>query len=364
MLDHVSRGTLDFAARTGLASSVAHAVFPETRYAVLCRGKDGAIKWREECHNRVVNAGLNRLLAGAFTTGAVVNALTNEVFGSGNGSTTSFNHTLADISSGIGAAKAVKPGTFSVVTGAVTGTDNGAGSITGTGIAAGSTINYQTGACTVNFSAAPANAANNITCSYTTVATPAWYIGLVGPAVTDGAMASGNATLTCATSTPFNSVDVGRAIIVRGAGASGADLVTTISTFTDTGHVVLAATASTTVSSAGVLWEARPTDTMASHSPWTENAAYSGTNRQALTLGSITNPSNNASVDNSASVASFTMNTNNTLIGGVFLSDTQSNSPGNTGLLYGMAPFSTNGFRQVNNGDLIQVTATLTAASA
>jgi Major capsid protein Gp23 len=51
----------------------------------------------------------------------------------------------------------LRPTFLTVVAGAVSGIDDGNGNITGTGIAAGSTINYTTGAIVVNFSAAPAN---------------------------------------------------------------------------------------------------------------------------------------------------------------------------------------------------------------
>ena len=50
----------------------------------------------------------------------------------------------------------ITPGTFSIITGTITGTDDGSGNITGTGIASGSTINYTTGAWTLKFSSAPA----------------------------------------------------------------------------------------------------------------------------------------------------------------------------------------------------------------
>lgn len=64
----------------------------------------------------------------------------------------------------------------------------------------------------------------------------------------DGAMTSGSATLTCATTAPFAPTDVGKRITVSGAGAGGAMLVTTIQSFTSSTTVTLAATAGTTVS--------------------------------------------------------------------------------------------------------------------
>jgi hypothetical protein len=51
----------------------------------------------------------------------------------------------------------LRPSSLTVTAGAISGTDNGLGQITGTGITAG-TINYTTGAISVTFAAAPANA--------------------------------------------------------------------------------------------------------------------------------------------------------------------------------------------------------------
>jgi hypothetical protein len=77
-----------------------------------------------------------------------------------------------------------------------------------------------------------------------------------GRVATDGAMTATSTTLALTVSTPFTStaVDGGKAVIVMGAGISGAPLLTTISTVTDSGHAVLAAAASTTVSGKGVIF--------------------------------------------------------------------------------------------------------------
>lgn len=75
-----------------------------------------------------------------------------------------------------------------------------------------------------------------------------------GQTVTDGAIGLGSATLVCGTSTPFSSADVGKTIVVYGAGAAGVPLITTISTFTSSSQVVLGTTASTAVTGAKVLW--------------------------------------------------------------------------------------------------------------
>lgn len=191
----------------------------------------------------------------------------------------------------------------------------------------------------------------------TGVTTPTWFVGIVGPAITDGAITATAAVLTSA-SNPWTPGDAGRAIIVRGAGAAGADLVTTIQTYNSAGNVTLASNAGTTVAAtAAVLWDARAADTMASHAPWTESAAYSQSTRPAFTPGSISG----GSVDNSASQATFTINVNNTLIGGLFLVNNSTIS-GTSGTLYGMAPFSVS-FRQLNSGDSLAVTATLTQTS-
>jgi hypothetical protein len=67
---------------------------------------------------------------------------------------------------------------------------------------------------------------------------------------TTGAITSGGGALSTVTSL-FTAADVGKVIVVLGAGTSGRDLVTTIATFTDATHVGLTANASTTVSSNG-----------------------------------------------------------------------------------------------------------------
>lgn len=76
-----------------------------------------------------------------------------------------------------------------------------------------------------------------------------------GRMVSDGAMTSGSAALACTTSTPFVSTDVGKKIMVKGAGATGVTThVATISAYTDSGHVTLSASASTTISGALVMF--------------------------------------------------------------------------------------------------------------
>lgn len=70
---------------------------------------------------------------------------------------------------------------------------------------------------------------------------------------TDGAISAASTTLVCA-SGPFSAGDVGAKIRVAGAGASGADLDTTIAGYTDPTTVTLTAAAGTLVSGATVSW--------------------------------------------------------------------------------------------------------------
>lgn len=80
-------------------------------------------------------------------------------FGTGNGTTTTFNGTLsyATVGNPVGRRSLQISHTQGGVL-ITDGTDDGAGTITGTNIAGGSTINYATGAVTINFTAAPDNA--------------------------------------------------------------------------------------------------------------------------------------------------------------------------------------------------------------
>ena len=69
----------------------------------------------------------------------------------------------------------------------------------------------------------------------------------------DGAMTAGSPSLTSA-SGAFKVTDLGKAIIVGGAGASGGVLQTTIAGFISPSQISLTASAATTTSNAGVLW--------------------------------------------------------------------------------------------------------------
>ncbi|MFF9171734.1 MULTISPECIES: hypothetical protein [unclassified Streptomyces] len=86
-----------------------------------------------------------------------------------------------------------------------------------------------------------------------------------GRVVTDGSMTAGSAVLTCATSTPFSVSDVGKAIMVKGAGATGVTTLSgTISSVSDSGHVTLSVNAATSVTNAVVMWATNDTSAIQS----------------------------------------------------------------------------------------------------
>lgn len=99
-------------------------------------------------------------------------------------------------------------------------------------------------------------------------------------------------------------------------------------------------------------------DTMASHAGWVEVTAYTEGARPGLTLGTVTG----GSVDNSASKAQFSVNSNGTVIGGCFVV-TNSTKGGTTGVLYGVGAF-TGGDKTLDSGDTLNVQVTLTATAA
>ena len=97
-------------------------------------------------------------------------------------------------------------------------------------------------------------------------------------------------------------------------------------------------------------------DTMSSHSSWSEITDYSQSVRPTLTLGTVSSQS----VDNSASVETFSINGTAT-VAGAFL-NTDSTKSGTSGTLYGVVDFTSS--RSVISGDTLEVTVTLTSASA
>lgn len=71
-----------------------------------------------------------------------------EAYGTGDGTTTTFAHTMANIP--------VLPGSVTITAGTVVATDDGDGNLTGSGVSSGS-IDYTTGAATITYSTAPAD---------------------------------------------------------------------------------------------------------------------------------------------------------------------------------------------------------------
>lgn len=103
-----------------------------------------------------------------------------------------------------------------------------------------------------------------------------------GKVVADGSMSSSvNPThLACTTSTPFASGDVGKSVLVSTAGGGTySPLATTISTFTDSGHVVLGASAtSTTTGTPGAITYFGTDDTAAINSAVSAAVTYAQAN--------------------------------------------------------------------------------------
>ncbi len=97
-------------------------------------------------------------------------------------------------------------------------------------------------------------------------------------------------------------------------------------------------------------------DTMASHVGWVEVTVYDEATRPAFTTGAVSGQS----VDNSASKAVFSINTNSTTIGGAFLS-TDNTRGGTAGTLVSAGAF-TGGDKSADAGDTLNVTVTATMA--
>ena len=96
-------------------------------------------------------------------------------------------------------------------------------------------------------------------------------------------------------------------------------------------------------------------DTAASHAGWTEVTAYDEANRQAFV-----DVRTGQSVDNSASKAAFTIDTNSTTVGGAFLISDNTKG-GSSGTLLCAAAF-TGGDKVADDNDTLSVQYTFTAA--
>jgi hypothetical protein len=91
-------------------------------------------------------------------------------------------------------------------------------------------------------------------------------------------------------------------------------------------------------------------DTMSSHSGWTENVAYSQSNRVAWTQGS-----SSSGVITNASPAVFSINANGTLAG-AFITNSNTKS-GTSGTLWNTVAY-VSGLLTVSNGDTVNITYT------
>ena len=100
-------------------------------------------------------------------------------------------------------------------------------------------------------------------------------------------------------------------------------------------------------------------DTMSSHAGWTEIVPYSNATRPVCTFGTPTT-ANPSVATNSASPASFNINATAT-VGGAFLTSSSTKS-GTTGTLYSAADFGSPGDRSVANGDVLNVSYSLSLA--
>ena len=89
----------------------------------------------------------------------------------------------------------------------------------------------------------------------------------------EGTMTSGSATLTAA-SGPFNPTDVGKSIVVQGAGVASSNLVTTISAWVSKTQVTLAQTAGTSVTTAGIWWFTDDTRAIQAAIDYAESLAF------------------------------------------------------------------------------------------
>lgn len=100
-------------------------------------------------------------------------------------------------------------------------------------------------------------------------------------------------------------------------------------------------------------------DTLSSHAGWAEVTDYDEAARVDLTalLGAVSSQQ----VDNSGSAASFSINASVTIGGGFIATD--NTKGGTTGILIGGAAFS-GGDRSLQSGDTLNITVTITEASA
>lgn len=100
-------------------------------------------------------------------------------------------------------------------------------------------------------------------------------------------------------------------------------------------------------------------NTMASHSSWTESTPYSNATRPQCVFATPTT-ANPSVATNSASPAVFSINATAT-IGGAFLVSNNTKG-GSSGTLFSAAAFTSPGDRAVASGDIVNITYTLSVA--
>jgi hypothetical protein len=133
--------TVSFSFAHGLAATPTHVEISPTSDDAA-----GDWKWSADATNVTIT----------FMTAPASGAITGEVIGTGDGVAVTFSFTLANIP--------VEAGTVSITDGVETFSDNGDGTLTGSAGGSG-TIDYETGAGSVTFAAAPASGAS-ITADY------------------------------------------------------------------------------------------------------------------------------------------------------------------------------------------------------
>jgi hypothetical protein len=94
-------------------------------------------------------------------------------------------------------------------------------------------------------------------------------------------------------------------------------------------------------------------DTAASHAGWAESVAYTQATRPTCTFGTATTADPSV-INNSGSVAVFTMNATVTIAGAFLISN--STKSGTTGTLFSVSTFQSPGARSVVSGDTLNVT--------
>jgi hypothetical protein len=188
-----------------------------------------------------------------------------------------------------------------------------------------------------------------------------WFVGLVGA----GAGTVSETSAANAVTGSGTTFDAGLAvapiadIIIVGAGAAGADLVTTVASRSSNTAITTTANAGTTVAGAAYATETIAGDTIASHiNSWTDSVPYSNATRPAWTKNGA---SSGGAMSNSASKAAFTINATGRIFGLFLISD--NTKSGTAGTMYGMGLF-TGGSRSVQSGDTLNAQVDLSATAA